>query len=153
MNMVIKYGLEITDVKHPLLVKEDEFKYDGRNMTDPEKIVKMINKLFRLNYQAEEYVYMCSFDSKMNILGVFEVAHGNINSAPLTPREVAIRALITGATGVVVLHNHPSMDCTPSISDKEAFKRLDQGLKIIGIALHDFIVVGEKFYSFTEHNE
>ncbi len=148
--MVNKYNLEITDDKHPLLVKEDSFLYDGANMTSPERIVDMINELFRLKYQAEEYLYLCTFDNKMNVTGVFEVSHGTVNSSLASPREVAIRALVAGASGVIFLHNHPSQDVIPSDADKKVFVQLVRGLKLLGIDTHDFIVVGSGYYSFKD---
>lgn len=117
-------------------------------MTRPEKIVDMVNELFRLKYQAEEHVYMCSFDTKMNVVGIFEVSHGGVNTASVSPREIMIRALLSGATGVVLLHNHPSQEIIPSHSDINVFKKMLEALSICGLELFDFIIVGDGFYSF-----
>ena len=150
--MVTKYNLEITDAKHPLLVKEESFSYDGADMTSPKKIVDMANELFRLKYQAEEHLYMCSFDTKMNVIGVFEVSHGGISTAPASPREIMIRALLSGASGVVLLHNHPSLDTIPSNTDINVYKQLQTAFSVCGLELRDFIIVGKNYYSFKDNN-
>lgn len=150
--MVNKYTLEITDAKHPLLVKEESFHYNGAEMTSPIKIVNMVNELFRLKYLAEEHVYMCAFDTKMNVIGVFEVSHGSIDTAPASPRDIMMRALLSGASGIVILHNHPSQDTTPSNTDINVFKQLLKAFSICGLKLQDFIVVGDGHYSFKENS-
>ncbi len=66
---------------------------------------------------------------------------GTINHTPVYPRQVCVRALEVGATALVVVHNHPSADPTPSRADVEMTTRLRDALKTIDVDLHDHIVV------------
>ena len=66
---------------------------------------------------------------------------GTINHTPVYPRQVCVRALEVGAAALVVLHNHPSADPTPSRADVEMTGRLRDALKTIDVDLHDHIVV------------
>lgn len=150
--MIFKYSLEMTDTKRPVLVEDKKFEYDGTNFVNPPKIVDMINEIFRLKFKAEEHLYLCIFDAKMNILGVFEVAHGSVNAAAVSPREVMMRALLSGAVGVVLLHNHPSLSISPSNEDKKLFFRLGKVFALFGIEFFDFIIIGDGYYSFREKN-
>ena len=66
---------------------------------------------------------------------------GTINHTPVYPRQVCVRALEVGAAALVVVHNHPSADPTPSRADVEMTNRLRDALKTIDVDLHDHIVV------------
>ena len=66
---------------------------------------------------------------------------GTINHTPVYPRQVCVRALEVGAAALVVVHNHPSADPTPSRADVEMTTRLRDALKTIDVDLHDHIVV------------
>ena len=101
---------------------------------------------------AEEYVYMVALNSAAVPVGVFEVSHGCINSTLLNPRELYLRALLSGAVGIVVLHNHPSGDSVPSDEDLYLTERLVEAGQIIGIHVIDHIIVGEdSYYSFRDN--
>ncbi len=66
---------------------------------------------------------------------------GTVNHTPVYPRQVCVRALEVGATALVVLHQHPSGDPTPSRADVEMTTKLRDALKTIDVDLHDHIVV------------
>ena len=66
---------------------------------------------------------------------------GTVNHTPVYPREICIRALEVGAAALVVVHNHPSGDASPSRADVEMTNRIREALKLIEVALHDHIVV------------
>ena len=71
---------------------------------------------------------------------------GTINHTPLYPREVIKRALELHATSIIMVHNHPSGDPTPSVEDISMTREIkDAGVKL-GIHLHDHIVIGRNSY-------
>ena len=72
------------------------------------------------------------------VLGV-----GTIDHTPVYPREVVKRALELSATAIILVHNHPSGDPTPSRADIEMTKQLVDTAKPLGIAIHDHIIVGK----------
>lgn len=150
---ITKYRTELDENKHNVLVKEKAFNYQCNNLSSPESIVELLNECFRLNKMAEEYLYMIALDTKCHPLGVFEVSHGTVNSSLVSPREIFIRAILCGATYIILSHNHPSGVVTPSKEDREVYKRIKESGKLIGIELLDNIIIGDGYYSFLEHKE
>ena len=67
---------------------------------------------------------------------------GTVDHAPVYPREVVKRALELGATAIIMVHNHPSGDPTPSRADIEMTKQVIEAAKPMGISVHDHVVVG-----------
>lgn len=83
-------------------------KYDGADCLDEaEKVVKMMNDVFSLEQQAEEYVYLIALTGSCKPIGIFEIAHGNCTGAVVGIREIMIRALLCGAVHIMLVHNHP----------------------------------------------
>ena len=152
--MVVKYNLELDECKHPVLIEESSINYERDKLNEPGRVVKMLNKCFHLNKLAEEHLYMISLDSKCNLLGVFEISHGGVNQTFAGVREIFQRALISGAVHMILAHNHPSFDISPSELDRKTFENIKDAGKIMGIKLLDFIIVGGKnYYSFLEKKE
>ncbi|MGI9416294.1 MAG: RadC family protein [Geminicoccaceae bacterium] len=84
------------------------------------------------------------FLDKKNILIRDEVQQrGTVDHTPLYPREIAKRALETGASAIIMVHNHPSGDPTPSRADIEMTKQVEAALAPIRIALHDHLIIGK----------
>lgn len=83
------------------------------------------------------------FLDRKNVLIADEVQQqGTVDHTPLYTREVVKRALDLGASALIVVHNHPSGDATPSQGDIRMTKELREALEKIGIALHDHLVIG-----------
>jgi DNA repair protein RadC len=88
------------------------------------------------------------FLDKKNALIADEVQQvGTVDHTPAYPREVVRRALELSATAIVLVHNHPSGDPTPSRADIEMTKTIIDTAKPLGIAVHDHIVIGKKAYA------
>jgi DNA repair protein RadC len=68
---------------------------------------------------------------------------GTVDHTPVYPREVVKRALELSATAIILVHNHPSGDPTPSRADIEMTKTVMDTAKPLGISLHDHIIVGK----------
>ena len=84
----------------------------------------------------------CSLTAR-NVLIADEVQQqGTVDHTPLYTREVVKRALELSASALIVVHNHPSGDATPSQGDIRMTKELREALEKIGIALHDHLVIG-----------
>jgi len=83
------------------------------------------------------------FLNRKNVLIADEVqAEGTVDHTPVYPREIIKRALELGATAIIMAHNHPSGDPTPSKGDVEMTKEVKEAGEKLGIVLHDHIVVG-----------
>ena len=145
------YTTEMNNDKIPTLVKEKGFNYSIESLTHPDKIAKFMNEVFCLDKKTEEYLYMISFTTKMKINGVFEISHGTVNASLCSPREIYMRALLTGAAYIILVHNHPSGDSTPSKEDIDVCTRMKKAGEIIGIPMCDNIIIGDgTFVSFLE---
>jgi len=77
---------------------------------------------------------------------------GTVNHTPVYPREVVKRALELGASAIIIAHNHPSGDPTPSKADIDMTNQIAAAAKPLGIALHDHLIISENaHYSFKSH--
>ena len=95
---------------------------------------------------------MLVLDIKNNVRGAFEVSRGGLNASIVHPREIFKRALLLNAASIILAHNHPSGDTTPSREDINITKRLVEGGKILGIEVLDHIIVGDNYMSFKGDN-
>lgn len=71
---------------------------------------------------------------------------GTLSSVAISPREIINKALMYGAAGIIISHNHPSGDCTPSRADVEMTKQLKESLKTVQIELVDHIIISKRTY-------
>jgi DNA repair protein RadC len=101
---------------------------------------------------ADREEFRILFLDRRNKLIADEVQQkGTVDHAPVYPREVVRRALELSATAVILVHNHPSGDPTPSRADIQMTQQIVEVAKPLGIAVHDHIVVGRDGYaSFRE---
>jgi DNA repair protein RadC len=84
------------------------------------------------------------FLDRKNILIADEVQQrGTVDHTPVYPREVVKRALELGASAVILAHNHPSGDPTPSRADIEMTKQVVEAGRALGIRVHDHLVIGK----------
>lgn len=105
-----------------------------------------------LEHQDREHMYGVFLDTKHRIIGMHHIAMGSMNQAIIHPREVFKCAILLNAAALVIAHNHPSGDPTPSTDDRLLTKRLADAGAILGITLLDHLVIGDnRFYSFAEH--
>ncbi|MEQ1843981.1 MAG: DNA repair protein RadC [Nitrospira sp.] len=105
-----------------------------------------------LEDQDREHMYGVFLDTKHRIIGMHHIAMGSMNQAIIHPREVFKCAILLNAAALVIAHNHPSGDPTPSAEDRLLTKRLADAGEILGITLLDHLVIGDnRFYSFADH--
>lgn len=133
------------------LVREKQVRYDFKAITGSESAFKILTDVLHLDKQAEEVIHLLCLDTKNNIVGVFEVARGSLNSSIFSTREVFKRAILTNSASIIIAHNHPSGDVEPSEADIKVTKDLKEAGKILRIQLLDHIIVGDgTYYSFLE---
>lgn len=149
---IVKYKTKLTDDKKAVLEKEVSVYCPevDRKMTSPDKIVKLARYFLRLHEQTEEYLYMVCMNTKLEMTSLFEISHGNVNSSVVGVREVFQKALLANAVNIIMIHNHPSGDCTPSRQDIEITKRLKEAGTIVGVDVLDHIIIGERYCSLKE---
>lgn len=133
-------------------VMEKEVSYPIKEkMGNPYDIHYVLEKAFNLDTAVEEHMVMMTLDTKNKITGVFHVSQGTLNASLVHPREIYKRAIVQNANAIIIAHNHPSGDTTPSGEDIKLTTRLAETGKIIGITLLDHLIMGGgDFLSFAE---
>lgn len=113
-------------------------------ITSPNSLAKVYMEEMR--YFKQEHFKSVYLDTKNNIMGDRDVTIGTVNSTIVHPREVFRDAIKCSAASIIVLHNHPSGDPTPSKEDIEITQRLFEAGRLIGIELLDHIIIGDRKY-------
>ena len=111
---------------------------------DAKDVAKLL--MNELKYEKREVVKVILLNNKNIVLKIVEVAMGGTNFAYLEPKEVLVEAIKLQAPRIILIHNHPSGDPTPSKGDFLVTDRLYESATIMGIELLDHIVIGDGKY-------
>jgi DNA repair protein RadC len=116
----------------------------GTKITSP----KQISDLFmeELKYLSQEVMKTVILNTQNQVIRVITNSIGNLNSNMIEAREIFKEPIKSSAARIVLVHNHPSGDPTPSDSDINFTKRINQASEIIGIELLDHIIIGNEKY-------
>ena len=101
---------------------------------------------------AQEVFFVALLDARYRVIELGAVTIGTANSSLVHPRDVYRRAVERNAVAVLVAHNHPSGDPTPSADDIALTRRLTLAGDIIGITLLDHLIIGDETVSLREAN-
>lgn len=128
------------------LVEEGQEQYESIKIKNTKitstQIATQVNKIFRLNRKPEEYLILLCLNTKNYINGIFEVSHGNDMTTTAPIANILKRALLVNSNKIIICHNHPSGDLTPSQSDYIFTDHLYDAAELIGIKLLDHIIIG-----------
>jgi len=133
------------------LVRERLEDFDPIHLSHPRDVYDLMREIE--DYDKERF-YALPLDVKNTLLGCDEVSRGSADGACLHLGDVFKAALLSNASRLVVVHNHPSGDITPSQDDKETTRQLRAASELLGMPLLDSIIIGRgKYYSFGETGE
>lgn len=105
----------------------------------------------RLRDLTVEEFHVLALGSQSQILADLLVSRGLLNSALVHPREVFRAAIAEAAAGIIVVHNHPSGDPTPSAEDRDVTRQLVAAGRLLDLPVYDHVIVGgERYVSFAE---
>ena len=121
---------------------------DGKRYTSPAQVFELFSDL---SEEAKEHFLCLHLDGKNRIVCLDRVSVGSLNQSIVHPREVFKAALLSSAAAILLVHNHPTGDTTPSAEDREVTRRLVEVGALIGIRVLDHVIVGDGYFSFTEH--
>ena len=149
MVRMIKYKTKLTENKRVELEKEVSMNCPDlvSVIRSPEDATSIGKGFMRIHENPEEYMYMICMNTKNRIIGVFEISHGNVNSSIVGVREIFQKALLANAVSIILMHNHPSGDPTPSREDINVTRRVVDAGKLLGVEVLDHIIVGDKTYA------
>ncbi len=119
-----------------------------QRIREPEDIVALFGGRLR-DLQVEEF-HLVALDSQSQVLREVLVTRGLLNSSLVHPREVFRPAIVEAAAGIIVVHNHPSGDPTPSGEDKAVTQQLVAAGRLLDLPLYDHVIIaGDRFLSFA----
>ncbi len=105
-----------------------------------------------VGFYDQEHMVVLSLGARNQCTAIFELAIGPTSAAPVELKHAMKIPLLTGASAMVLVHNHPSGNKMPSSADKELTERLLVGLACVGVVLLDHVIVSHgDYYSFLEH--
>lgn len=136
MRNVQKYRLS--------MVKEEGYRYDYDG-SSPGSIAKILCTMGYANMPSET-CGVVAMDVKNRIIGIFEIASGDISTSIVPMRNIFQRLLLCNAACFVVWHNHPSGDPSPSSEDIQVTKRIKDCADLMGIQFQDHIIIGDNCY-------
>lgn len=163
---------KLADLSLPELEKEFNNQVKSMKITAMFEIFKRTNRLHKkgfnkkienaedvFNYYVDElrdkkkeHFYALLLDTKNRIIAEELVSVGILDASIIHPREVFKSAIKASSNSVILVHNHPSGDCTPSKEDEEVTKILENAGDLLGINVLDHIIIGkDNYYSFKEN--
>ena len=111
----------------------------------PDKLAEYYMESMR--HYTTECVMLVMLDNKGHLLGEHIISKGVVNASLISPREVFILALKHDASSIILIHNHPSGDATPSKADRQITGQMYECGKLMNIPLIDHIIIGDHTYS------
>lgn len=98
-----------------------------------------------------ECFFVLSLGSQSQLRAIEEVTRGTLTSSLVHPREVFRAAILAGAAGIIVVHNHPSGDPAPSADDRAATRQLVDAGRLLDVPVYDHVIIaGDRHVSFAE---
>lgn len=144
-------------IRYKLVLKEEEsIEYNEKvSISSSADVARMAVHVLGLDKDPEEVLTLLTMNTKGTVTGIFEVSRGTINSTLSTPREVFKRALLDNAARIILIHNHPSGDPTPSKDDIYMTDGMVKCGELLKIEVLDHLIVGlgGEWVSLREHGE
>ncbi len=134
------------------LVRDGSVKAETKLADSPERVAAIVRAYWGEGELDREHLVCLMINARSQVIGINTVSIGTLQASLVHPRCLFKPALILGAAAVVVVHNHPSGDCSPSSDDRDTTRRLVRAGGILGVPVLDHVVIGaDSFFSFREH--
>ena len=133
-----------------MLVKESRAPAGDVRISDSQKAHRFLAPLF--DGLDREHFMVVGLDAKHAVIGINTVSIGSATLSIVHPREVFKPLILMNASAVILAHNHPSGDPTPSRENRALTRRLKDAGELVGITVLDHVVLGDgRYYSFADH--
>lgn len=134
------------------MVKEPPL-YSESPVDSAEAAIKVMRDMFR-DYDRE-VICLVNLKSNMQPINLNIVSMGALDQAMVHPRELLKSTVLSNASSVIIMHNHPSGELSPSRLDISMTDRMQQVFSLMGIDIVDHVIIGDNdnYYSFREHQE
>lgn len=137
MNDTVAKRVSIVKIK---MVRESSILYPQRRVRIAKDVVELFSKY--LDETDREQFFLLCLNTKNEPTAIHTVSIGSLDASIVHPREVFKAAVLSNSASVIVAHNHPSGDPTPSREDIQVTKTLQQAGELLGITVLDHIIVG-----------
>ena len=103
-----------------------------------------------LRKETKEHFLSLHLDGKNKLVCIDHISAGSLSASIVHPREVFKSVLLSSASSLILVHNHPSGDPTPSREDLDITRRLKESADLLGIRLLDHVIIGDRCLSFAD---
>lgn len=124
-------------------------------INNPKVSIPLINKFYKNIDKAkyQEVFSLITLDSHLSVISMSIITIGTLSMSVVHPRDVFAKAISDHALGIILCHNHPGGNLTPSDSDIQFTERIFAGCEILGLRLVDHLIVTSSgYFSFLKHN-
>lgn len=118
-----------------------------KKITGPEDVYDLLSDMKHLKKEEFRIVIL---DTKYQVIKIETISVGSLNASIVHPREVFKEAVLNSASAIILAHNHPSLNSKPSSEDINITKRLVEAGQLMGIAVLDHVIIGERYTSLKE---
>ena len=127
--------------------------YSNEPMNNPDVAIRVMNEF--LSQMDRELFCIVNLQADLTPINMNIVSVGSLNEALINPREIFKSAILSNAHSMMLIHNHPSGNLTPSTSDIQTTARMQELGELMGISLVDHIITGRNgnYYSFRDKGE
>ena len=137
------------------LIKDHQLPFDTCRLNNSTQAQPLLKSLIETHGQSDrEQFCVLMLNAKNEIIGLNIVSTGDVSSATVTPRELLKPAILTSSSAIILGHNHPSGDVSPSQDDIAVTQRIIQASKIMGIIVHEHLIISmfdDAYYSFADN--
>ena len=157
------FGSPASDITHRkfistfrvTLVRDRSVSFEQCRLSNSAQAQPIIRKLIEEHGQSDrEQFCILLLNAKNEMIGLNIVSTGTVTSAQVCPREVLKPAIIASASAILISHNHPSGDVSPSPEDLALTEKIVQAANIIGIQAHEHLIISifdNRYYSFADN--
>ena len=147
--------MNIPEIKISLSFDKKVKKSELRTITGVQSCVDTLREVFKKDtFDWTEEVVMLCLNRANNVVGFYKISSGGLSSSIVDPRVIFTIALNCAASSIILSHNHPSGNTTPSVQDKDITKKIKDAGKLLDIGLLDHIILtDDSYYSFMEEGD
>ena len=130
-------------------VKDGSIPYETKACSSPQVVVGLLRK-YLAGVDREHFGVIC-LNSKNEINNITTCSIGTIDECPVYSREIFKTAILSNSASIILFHNHPSGHPAASHQDRKLTKRSQDGGELLGVKIHDHIIIGDSgYFSFSE---
>ena len=141
-----KFWEELKSGRFASMVKESS---QGRYLSNSREAYNILKPLFAEKDDVEQ-AYFIFLDAKNKILAIERLFSGSINSSTIYVRELVKKIIVFKSTGIILGHNHPSGDTSPSPEDQAITTKIGIAAAAMDVCFHDHIIVGDGYHSMAD---